>query len=300
MIQPILNSFSDLKPQEVVLETLHPEPFFDISFPADITERFRQVEPFSSLPLIVVSPDNSILAGFDVYRFFLSRGTGRVTVLTGELTRGDALCLNYNIANALFSLNLLEKLIFVQRILTVSEPAGIYRRVKLDINVNRDLRSKIDLLLSPQFRHLLSHDAVNLKTALRICDLDEVDRPSAIILFQSIPFTSSQCLQILEILEEICFRDKTTVEKILAAINFESQSQLKKPQQAIIQAITRLRYPMAARAEDEWQNRLKALNLPAYIKVSHTPFFEKKNIAVTVTLEKPEHLETFLRKILEG
>ncbi len=285
------------EPQDVDLGTLQPDNFFDFSCPADRERRLRQAEAFAAFPLIVVSPAKTIVAGFEFYRLFQSRGIRQATVCAGELSKGEALCLNYNLSHALFSLNLLEKLIFTERILTVFEPEDIYRRVALDLDINKKLRSKLRLLLDKKFQHLLSHDLVNLKTALKMCDLENADRLATIELFQHIPFTSSQCLHLLEMFEEIGFRDKTPVALILKKIEIERFYQEKKPQQAVLQAIGKLRYPMFTQAEADWQARIKTLNLPGNIKVSHAPFFEKKNIDVTAALENFEQLERFSKKI---
>jgi hypothetical protein len=289
----------NLQPREVELSALQPDTFFDFSWAADRELRLEQAEKYAALPMIVIGGnDNSILGGYDFYRLFQARGAERVTVLAGEPSKEEALCLNFNISNALFSLNLLEKLRFTQRILTVLDPPDIYRRVDLDISINKKLREHMDKLLVDKFRYLLSHDLVNLKTALRICDLEEADRKSVIELFGRIPFTSSQCLHILEILEEIRFRDKMSVKRILEEIGIETFFQKKKPQPALLEALVKRRYPLYSHAEEEWKARVKSLNLPGNVKVSHTPFFEKKNIEVTTSLENFEQLEIFSMKIV--
>lgn len=287
----------NLQPRDMALSALQPDAFFDILWAADRELRQEQAKKYAALPMIVIGENNSILGGHEFYRLFQAQGAERVTVLAGEISRAEALCLNFNISNALFSLNLLEKLRFTQRALTVLNPQDIYRRVDLALNINKNLRARLDILLGEEFRHVLSHDLVNLKTALRICDLEYGDRKAIINLFEQIPFTSSQCLHILEMLEEISFRDKMPIEEIVKQIGLGTLLKEKRPQPSVLDALAKRRYPMYSQAEAEWKTRVKSLNLPGNVKVSHAPFFEKKNIEVTTSLENFEQLEVFSRKI---
>lgn len=288
-----------LTPLSASLNDLQIDPFYDFFCAADIELRLRRAEPFAALPMVVVNSNNMLLAGHEFYRLFQSRGIKEITVLSGQLSKAEALCLNFNISNPLFTLNLLEKLRFTQRILTELGARDIYHLVDLDININRQLQSRLEILLSDEFRNLLMQDRVNLKTAMRICDLEAADRIAVIGLFQQIAFTSSQCLHILEMLEEICFRDKTTVDQVLETIDIKTVKRDKKPQQAVLDALAKRRFPMYSLAEEEWQERIKALNLPGNMKVRHTPFFEKKNIEVTTLLENFDQLERLSKKITD-
>ena len=288
-----------LVPLPATLSDLRIDPFYDFLCAADKELRLRQAESFAALPMVVVDSTGVIMAGHEFYRLFQSRGLEEITVLRAKLSKAEALCLNFNVSNPLFTLNLLEKLRFTQRILTELDARDVYHHVNLDLNINRQLQSHLNILLSDEFQYLLMQDRVNLKTALRICDLEAADRIAVIGLFQQIAFTSSQCLHILEMLEEICFRDKTPVRQVLETIDIESVKLDKKPQPAVLDALAKHRYPMYSQAEEEWQERIEALNLPGNMKVRHAPFFEKKNIEVTTLFEDFGQLERFSKKITD-
>ena len=67
--------------------------------------------------------------------------------------------------------------------------------------------------------------------------------------------------------------------------------EIEKPQRAIIDKIYRLRNPMYYKSEQMWQDEVNQLKLPKNIQVSHSPYFEKKQLTLTIQLTGMEDLK---------
>jgi hypothetical protein len=73
--------------------------------------------------------------------------------------------------------------------------------------------------------------------------------------------------------------------------------ELERPQKEIIEALFKYRFPIYVEAEAQWQKEIKALNLPGNIKVTHYPFFEKKQMEITIQVPDAVELKKLIEKI---
>jgi hypothetical protein len=286
--------------RRVKITRLKIDPFFDLSFPADPEQRRTQAQRFAQLPLIIVDTDCVILFGSDFYRLFRAKKIEAVNVLQADIPAKEALFINFNLHKALFGLNLYEKLIFVQRIVPLAPIREIYRKTGLDININPELLEKLACLCGKTFKKILIQDKINLKTALRICAAAQEDRTPLASLFEQVSFTSSQAQQILEMLEEICFRDKIPVYTVFEKINLKDLLLPERPQKTIIDALFKLRCPLYTNEEQAWQREIKQLNLPPHIQVSHSPFFEHQQIQLRAILKNIDDLKKISKHLRES
>lgn len=276
------------------------DPFYDLSFPADPERRRAQVQRFAHLPFIIVDADSVVLFGSDFYRFFRAKNVEAVNVLQADLPAKEALFISVNLQQALFGLNLYEKLMFLRRIMPLADIPEIYRETDLDMNINPELTGKLAYLGGEAFKDILVQDKINLKTALRICAAAAADRSLLISLFEQVPFTSSQARQILEMIEEICFRDKIPVSAVFEKINLKNLLLPERPQKGIIGAVFKERYPLYTGEEQKWQREIKELDLPPHFKVSHSPFFEHPQIELHATLRNIGELKRISRSLKES
>jgi hypothetical protein len=207
------------------------------------------------------------------------------------------LFLNFNLKERMTGVNLYEKLVFLKRISGLADASEIYRRTKLDINVNPELAGKLDLLLSTGFRNCLVEERIVLKAALKLCDFRSEDREVLLELFSRVSFSSSFQLRILEMTEEILFRDKCLLSEVFDKLMIEQYMELEKPQKTIIDALFKYRNPIYLEREAEWEEELKRLNLPDNMKITHFPFFEKKQLEVTIHLKDAEGLKGLIEKL---
>ena len=273
---------------------------FLLSFPLrpELYDELR--EKFGHLPLIIVNKENEIVFGIDYYRLLESRMMLETAVLQVNISERGALILNYNLKEKFTGLNLYEKLVFVKKVMPLAEQAEVYQKTDLDITINTELLGKLDLLLSTAFRDALMNEHIGLKSGLELCDFPLEDSDLLLELFRRVPFSSSHQLKILEMTEEVLFRDKCALEDIFEKLGIWQYLDMEKPQKKIIDELVKYRYPTYTQAEEKWQEEIKNLRLPDKMKVTHYPFFEKKQMELTIQLQDTEELKKILEKIKGG
>lgn len=294
--------------KKIKLQDLKNEDKFLFSFPLR-TEHFQQWGGFfPGLPNIVINQNNEILFGADFYYHCKTQKKIReVEVLQGDYPDKKALILGYNLKDKFFGFNLYEKLIFVQKFKHFSSIAHlakesdcgswiseIYENTGLDININDELLAKLKTLTTSEFMEILSRDRAALKTALKLCDFSPQDRKSFFFLFNRIAFSTSRQLKILEMTEEIMFRDKISCAAVFEKLNIETYFDSRKPQETIVNEIFKYRFPEYSQKEQEWQEKIKNLKLPANVKLFHYPFFEKKQVDMHISLQDLQDLNRIL------
>lgn len=281
------------------LAELKPVDKFLLSFPLRPELYVELREKFAHLPLIIVNQEDEIVFGIDYYRWLESRMILETTVLQIGIPDKDALILNYNLKEKFTRLNLYEKLAFVKKAIPLAGQSEIYQKTNLDISINTELVKKLDLLLSTAFRDALMNEHISLKSALKLCDFPPGDSDVLLELFGRVPFSSSHQLKILEMTEEISFRDKCPLEDIFEKLGMRKYLDMEKPQKKIIEKLFKYRYPAYTEAEEKWQEEIKNLHLPDKMRVTHYPFFEKKQMELTIRLQDAEELKSLIKK-LEG
>jgi len=270
---------------------------FLLSFPLRPELYYELRGKFAYLPLIIVNNENEIVFGIDYYRLLESRMISETPVLQIDIPDKDALILNYNLKEKLTGLNLYEKLVFVKKMTLLAGEAEIYQKTGLDITINTELFEKLDLLLSTAFRDALMNEHIGLKSGLKFCDFPPGDSDVLLELFGRVPFSSSHQLKILEMTEEILFRDKCALEDIFEKLGIRQYMEGEKPQKKIIDELFKYRYPTYTEAEEKWQKEIKNLRLPGKMKVTHYPFFEKKQMELTIRLQDTEELKRLIEKL---
>lgn len=285
--------------KNVKLADLKPVDKFLLSFPLRPELYYELREKFVYIPLIIVNKENEIVFGIDYYRLLEYRLISETPILLIDIPDKDALILNYNLKEKFTGLNLYEKLVFVKKMTPLAGEAEIYQKTGLDITINTELIEKLDLLLSTAFRDALMHEHISLKSGLKLCVFQPEDCDVLLELFGRVPFSSSHQLKILVMAEEILFRDKCALEDIFEKLGIWQYLDMEKPQKKIIGELFKYRYPTYIEAEEKWQEEIKNLRLPDKMKVTHYPFFEKKQMELTIQLQDAEELRKLIEK-LEG
>ena len=283
--------------KNVKLVDLKPADKFLLSFPLRPELYYELREKFAHLPLIIINQDNEIVFGIDYYRLLESRRIPETAVLQVNISEKDALILNFNLKEKLTGLNLYEKLAFVKKVIPLAEQSEIYQKTGLDITISTELLEKLDLLLSTAFRDALMNEHISLKSGLKLCVFQPEDCDVLLELFGRVSFSTSHQLKILEMTEEILFRDKCALEDIFEKLAIWQYLEMEKPQKKIIDELFKYRYPTYTEAEEKWQKEIKNLRLPDKIKVTHYPFFEKKQMELTIRIQDTEELKKLIEKL---
>ena len=292
------DNFSDMLKWNMVIKTINISDlvindFFSISVPVkpDSYPNFSRQCP--QLPAIIVNKNNHIIFGIDFY-YHLKDNSDSVTVLQLDIPDLDALSLSFNLKSKLLSVNLLEKLVFIDKILPLTTADDLYQRTGLDIPVDENLRAKLPQLLAPEFAELLISERVSFKTGLKLVDMAQKTRHLLINLFLLLPFTHSQQKQIIDLAEDILFRDKCSLAEVFDRLDIYGKQKTEKAQKKIISALFQDRYPQYSKREEDWHDQLDQWQLPAPIKVDHFPFFEKEEIVLSIKIKDLQQLKETL------
>lgn len=277
--------------KKIKLKDLKVDDLYILSFPIR-PEIYNELKiKFPCLPFIIINKKNSVIYGIDSYYFFKSNDFKNITVVQMDLSEKDALFLNYNLKEKFYGINLFEKFIFLKKILNYSEKEEILRRTNIDLNINKELLEKLDLITSDKFKDVLINNKITFKTLIRLCDFKKEDRRDIVTLFNRVLFTYSYQIKILEMLEEILFRDKSSIKEIWEKLQIYKYLNLEKPQKKIVEEMFKFRYPVYTEKEREWQREIKKLKLGENMKILHYPFFEKRQIELKIFFQNIDEIK---------
>jgi hypothetical protein len=254
-------------------------------------------ERFPGLPLLVVDRKRRVVCGHDRLPLPRRRGARRFAALQVDLPAAECLLLNYNVLDRLFGLSLCEKLLFVKKISPLLPDAEIRRRAALGFTLDKELRLRLDVLLAEPFRSCLACGRLGLRTALKLAAQDERDREAQLRIFQACGFSESRQWQLVQLLEEIAFRDKRSVAAVLAASGVRRLLRGEMPQEKVLAALRRLRYPALTRGEEEWRAWSRAAGAGKGLALAHAPLFASAEVQVTLSVKNRAAAEKLLRRL---
>lgn len=282
---------------ELKLEDINRDDAYDFSYPR-CPQRYVVIEEkFPGWPLLIVDQKKRLVWGHDYCRLLLGRGRKRAVVLAAHIEPAAALFLNFNLSNRLFGLNLYEKLLFVRKISAYCPPTEIQRRVELDFSLNDVLLKNLDALLHPSLRPLLAAAQLGLKGALRLVGFPPSDRSALLRLLGKVKFSESQQLQIMQLFEEIAFREKKSLARIVASLRLTPVLALEMPQQKAIDALKRRRFPVFSQRQSAWRHWQQKNSVPGRVELSHTPFFANEEVQIVLTAKNSVEADEILQKL---
>jgi hypothetical protein len=288
------------KPMQVVemrLAEIRSDDVHSISFPSH-PERYEGLQDrFPGLPLLIIDDEKRVVCGHDYLLLLRRRGRLGVPVLRLGLIPAESLLLNYNILDRLFGLNLYEKLLFIKKISPLIPAKKIQRLVELGFPLDEPLFQRLDLLLREPFRSCLAAGRLGLKTALKMAEQEETDRLAQLHVFQACGFSESQQQQMVQMLEEIAFREKKPIAAVLAASGLPDLLKGEMPQKKVMEALSGMRYPVFSRMEKEWQAWQKKMAATSGLSLHHAPFFSRKEVQVTLTVKDRSAAEKLLLRL---
>jgi len=279
------------------LKDIHCDRAYDFIFP-HCPQRYIAIEnKFPGLPLLIVDREKRLVWGHDYFRLLRVRGRKKSVAFSVDLVPAEALFLNFNLSERMFKLNLYEKLLFVRKISSLCPRAEIQSRADLDFSLNDVLFQSLDALLHVRLRQVLAAGHLGLKAALRLTEKAAPDQRALLRLFKAVKFSESHQLQVVQILEEIAFREKKSFARILAVAAISSLLKLEMPQQKIMEALHRLRFPAFSQHESEWRRWQKGKIVPGRLVLAHEPFFANEEIRISLTAKNRLEAEDVLKKL---
>jgi hypothetical protein len=282
---------------DVKLADISRDNAYDFSFPRSLQRFAALAKKFPGLPLLIVDQAKRLVWGHGYFHFLLRRGQKSTVVLETDITPAEAFFLNFNLSNRLFKLNLYEKLLFVKKLSGLCPGAEIQRRAELDFQLNDMLLQRLDEILSVSLRPVLASGQLSLKAALRLTDISLSDRRALLGLYKQVKFSESHQLLVIQLLEETAFREKKTFARILVSLALTDLLKLEMPQQKIMDALNRRRFPVFSRHESEWRQWQKKITIPGRLTIAHVPFFANEEIQISLTAKNKQEAEEILRKL---
>lgn len=278
------------------LANINIDDFYNLSHPVRPEICYQIMKKMSPLPAMIINNNNILIHGIDIYYYFKAKKQISVEAFKIDILPEEALILNYNLKEKLFGINLYEKLLFIKKMRPYINPKELQKKTKLNIPINPELLSKLDLLCGNEYKNVLIDEKISLKTALKICLFKKKDQKVLLKVFQKIAFSVSQQLKLIEMFEELLFRDKCAIEDIMNKVKINRFLDQEKPQKKILSQIFKLRYPLYTKMENEWQEEVKKIKLPNQVNIFHAPFFEKKEIELKAKFKNLDEIKEMLGK----
>lgn len=146
------------------------------------------------------------------------------------------------------------------------------------------------------------HDGtVHLKTARKMLCLSESDQELIVQFIITLHFGGSKQQKLIDLCTELAMRKNKPLKSILAG--FPSADALEQltniPQQgaALLSWLHEQCFPQVSQAENNFNRRVARLNLPATMKISHTPAFENEETTLSLRFPNWNSLEEVLTEI---
>lgn len=275
----------------------HADDAYDFTFPSR-PERWQGLaEKLPGLPPLVVDGRGRIVCGHDHLRLLQQRGDAGCHALQVDLAPAECLLLNFNVLQRLFGLNLQEKLLFVKKIVPLLPCAEIQRRADLGFALSAALLQRLDVLLLEPFRSCMAGGRIGLKTALKLAGQAEADRRAQLRVLQACAFSESRQWQMAQWLEEAAFREKKPIAALLSALDLPEAGGKPLPPAQVLQALHRLRFPLLARWEGEWESWSKKATGEPGVSLHHAPLFADGEVRIILRARDRAHAEKLLARL---
>ena len=172
------------------------------------------------------------------------------------------------------------------------------------INPARSRHLQPLLGLEPEIRNAVHLGVLSEKTALEFLTLELEDRLFLLDLFTRLNLNANKQKRLIEFCRIITGTTLQPIKKIFTdklQYVMKSEELLNVPQVSatLIKDLYQLSHPFSSRAENEFNQRSKAMKLPQNFSVHHSPSFEKDEITLEIKLENLDKLEKRLNKFKE-
>lgn len=143
------------------------------------------------------------------------------------------------------------------------------------------------LTFNDEMQAALHHGSLELKTALKLIELDTTDRHALFQIIKQLRLSSSNQKKLLEHCLELHHRQNRLIGAILAepdCLEIINHPEANPPQKTamLMNWLTSLCYPRLTEASKAFRSFVGKLQLPKGVSLEHTPSFEKDNMQMTI------------------
>lgn len=138
----------------------------------------------------------------------------------------------------------------------------------------------------------------------RFATFSSEDRLELIPFLSKLKLGENRLKEILSFLSEISMRDNILIREIIKRPEIEiivSNNELTPSQRTekIKKVLMNLRYPIWFKKEEEFDKRIKCLNLPPQISFQHSDFFEGRELKVSLRFETYEEYNSLVTTLAD-
>jgi len=291
---------------------LLPDGPFCMSFDFDLEILKKSISKYGIInpPYLIKNLDNSYSVVTGYKRLLAAHELGwkgaECNVLPDSFTEHDALLFNLDDNLLHREFNSIEKAMILDRLVNFLKKEEIIEKYLplLTIPANRhSLLLYLNLnMLEEIVKVSVARNAVSLKVAGLMANIDRESRLGISSLFNSLKFSINQQVQLFQYLEEISRREGKVITDIINSSDVQeivADTNMNKPQKvkAITAVLKNRRFPLLSEAHKAFKNGLDRLSLPSGVNVISPPFFEGVNYRLEIDFSRGEELTDKINKL---
>ena len=281
---------------------------FDAHGSADCDARAALVKP---LTLRERGDSFQIVCGHRCADAARADGWSELECLVLDESTCDLDCLRLALMDAAMdhALDPIERALFLQSAQSMTEDkailAEVCRQLGIDANARMMNRMLAFLKIEPELRSLLSNRQLSEKIVERLSRFKVEEQRSIAELIEKCKPGANLQREWIENLEDISTRDEQSINDILCAARIrgiiDDPDKLPNLKASEFRGIIHhLRFPILSEWEDEFRQGLKELNWPKYIRLQHSPFFERSKLKIEIEFETKDEVKEAARILNEA
>ncbi len=265
--------------------------FFDKYLLSD-ADRIRGGElknRFPDTPLITVEEDNTPVTGHDIIEYIRFSGADKFNAVVIENNPRN-IFRAYLFKETFSDLTLPEKLTFLKKASYDFSLEEIRRECNPGFKISEELIKNLDFLTSDCVSNLMILNHLSLRNGLKLSkSFGHEDRITLANLLKSEKMSHSNQQSLLEISEELIFREKKPFDKIIRSLDYSSTD--------ILTALSEFRYPALTKAREKWNLTIRDADLPENVKLIPCRNFESRKVTIEISAGDIEEALKLVEKI---
>ncbi len=284
---------------------------FSVNFMPDLNALRSSIEQMGLIqPVLLRETGNGYQIIYGFRRIFIFRELGTLEIASRVLGKAEmddlklfSISLHENLTTRGF--NAIERSIALNKLVHLFQidPTVVVKTFlplfSLEPN-EKILNTYLSLArMEDEVKRYVLKEGVSRSNIRRLATFPPDDRTATLPLLSSLKLSENRLKEILTLLEEITKRDGLTMKEITQQPQMKailSQRELTPSQRSerVKKILMAFRYPTMHQKEKEFEERIKALDLPARVSLLHQPFFEGKGGRITFQFETMEEYRTAL------
>jgi ParB family chromosome partitioning protein len=285
-----------------------------MSFGFELSKLVTSIKKFGLInaPLLRKDGDGklTIISGYRRILALKSMGMPKVAcriLSESEITPLECLVLNLYDNLSSRELNVVEKAMVLSRLsehMTEKEVKDQYMSL-LDLQAHSKTLQfylRIEGELNSEIKDAIVTGGLNLRAVKKMLEMDRHSRYTVFNIIQKLKLNMNQQIQYIELINDISRINGKKSSDIVEAAAFQetlSNRRLNNPQRAkaLLEFLRNSRYPSLSKAERTFKKMIENLRLPAKIRISHPPYFEKSDYLLEILFKDGNDLKEKLRHL---